>query len=124
MLVSCAYCNGLHNRKDVCKKKVKKSYKKESTYISKFRNTKAWQRKRNEVKKRDKMLCQYCLLNHKYTFQNLEVHHIEAISINWNKRLDEYNLITLCSNCHKMAESKEIKASLLKEIAEKNVHTF
>jgi len=124
MLVSCSYCMGAHIRGVTCAKNKKPSRKKEITYISKFRNTKAWQKKRNEIKKRDKLLCQYCLLDHRYTFSNLEVHHIEAISANWNKRLDEFNLITLCTNCHKMAEKKEIKEELLKEIASKNVYTF
>ena len=123
MLVSCIYCNNLHKRNVTCKKKTK-AKKKEPTYISKFRNTKAWQKKRNEIKKRDKLLCQYCLQNHKYTFINLEVHHIEAISANWEKRLNDLNLITLCSSCHKMAEKMEIKKDLLQRIAIKNASTF
>jgi 5-methylcytosine-specific restriction enzyme A len=123
MLVSCIYCNNLHNRNVICKKKTK-AKKKDPTYISKFRNTKAWQKKRNEIKKRDKLLCQYCLQDHKYTFINLEVHHIEAISENWEKRLNDLNLITLCSSCHKMAEKMEIKRDLLQRIAIKNASTF
>lgn len=124
MLVSCSYCAGLHHRKEVCSKRIKKKRKKEPTYISRFRNSKAWQRKRLEVKKRDKMLCQYCLLKGKLTFDNLEIHHIEPISINWDRRLDEYNLITLCTNCHKIAERKEIKEEQLFDIARNNVYTM
>lgn len=29
-----------------------------------------------------------------------EIHHIEPIETNWNKRLDYDNLIALCSDCH------------------------
>ena len=29
-----------------------------------------------------------------------EIHHIEPITENWNKRLDYDNLIALCSDCH------------------------
>lgn len=123
MLVSCMYCNNLHNRSEICNKKTKPK-KKEPTYISKFRNTKAWQKKRNEIKKRDKLLCQYCLQDHKYTFINLEVHHIDPISLNWNKRLEATNLITLCSSCHKMAEKMDIKKDLLERIALKNEYTM
>lgn len=124
MLVSCSYCMGQHNRGVTCPKKIKPSRKKEPTYISRFRNTKAWQRKRLEIKSRDKYLCQHCLLNGLFTFDKLEVHHIIAISKDWDKRLDEYNLITLCTNCHKQAEKNEIKQEYLLNIARKNVYTM
>ena len=49
-------------------------------------------------------------------FQKLEVHHIDAISNNWNSRLDSNNLITLCSSCHKSAENGNIQNTLLKNL--------
>lgn len=120
MLVSCSYCNGQHTRGHACQNRPKNnSRKKEETYISKFRSTRIWQKKRDEIKKLDKFLCQYCLLENRYVFQKLEVHHIWPISQKWNKRLDNNNLITLCSACHKMADNEEIKRAVLLEIAQK-----
>lgn len=119
MLVSCSYCNGLHNRGIKCQNKPKQnSRKKEETYISRFRSSNLWKRKREEIKTRDKFLCQVCLLDKKYIYNNLEVHHITPISSNWQKRLENENLITLCVHCHKKAEIGEIgKRELLKIVA-------
>ena len=124
MLVSCSYCNGLHARGFTCPSRPKNNRaKKEETNISRFRSLRVWQKKRSEIKTRDKFLCQACLLDGKYTFKKLEVHHIYSISEKWNKRLDNKNLITLCTACHKMAENGEIKRAVLLEIA-KNADAF
>lgn len=115
MLVSCSYCNMFHKRGETCTKKpVKNSRKKETNEITKFRSSRLWQKKRHEIKIRDKFLCQNCLKNGLYQFNKLEVHHISPISISWNKRLKNNNLITLCSTCHKMADNKDISMSMLK----------
>lgn len=121
MFVSCSHCNGLHKRGHICANRPKsKRKKKEENYITRFRSSKAWQKKREEIKQRDKLLCQNCLKDGKYTFQKLEVHHIRPISENWEKRLENGNLITLCSACHKMADSGYIKRSeLFKMIRQK-----
>ena len=125
MLVSCSYCNGLHERGKRCQNKpTNNSRKKEETYISRFRSSNSWKKKREEIKARDKFLCQVCLLDKKYIFQKLEVHHIDPISEKWNKRLENGNLITLCVHCHKRAELGEIGKRLLFKIAENNAYTF
>lgn len=119
MLVSCSYCSGHHKRGEVCRLRPKnKSSRKEDNYINRFRNTGVWKRKRLEIKERDKFLCQYCLINGKYTFNKLEVHHIEKISKAWHKRLDNSNLITLCVPCHKMADLGDIKQNILIPLVE------
>jgi 5-methylcytosine-specific restriction enzyme A len=122
MLVSCSYCGGQHQRGQTCQKKP--SRKKEANYITRFRSGRHWKKKREEIKTRDKFLCQNCLKNGKYTFEKLEVHHIRPISKAWHKRLENTNLITLCSGCHKMAEYLEINPSDLMKIAEKNADAF
>jgi 5-methylcytosine-specific restriction endonuclease McrA len=59
-----------------------------------------------------------CLIGNKYVYQKLEVHHITPIVKNWQKRLEDSNLITLCVPCHKKAELGEIgKRDLLKIVA-------
>ena len=52
-------------------------------------------------------------LNHK----NLEVHHIVPLAEDFNKRLDNENLICLCQFHHKMAEHGEILREELTELA-------
>lgn len=112
MLKSCSYCGRIHDSKHQCSSKPKRdNYK--ITYIDKFRWTKVWQRKREEIKTRDKYLCQVCLrklynTQTQYNYIDLEVHHIVPIKANWDRRLDDDNLITLCSYHHKMADSNSI----------------
>jgi 5-methylcytosine-specific restriction enzyme A len=116
MLISCIYCNRLHKRGETCQAKPKDNRQKEPNNITRFRSTKLWQKKRLEIKERDKFLCQYCLKNGKYQFNKLEVHHITPISKNWYKRLKNSNLITLCCPCHKMADLEEISARELRAL--------
>ena len=118
MLVTCSYCSGHHKRGEKCSfRPTKKGGQKEDNYINRFRSTAAWKKKRLEIKNRDLFLCQYCLKNGRYTFNKLEVHHINKISKYWNKRLDNENLITLCIACHKMADLGHIDKKVLIYIA-------
>jgi predicted HNH restriction endonuclease len=50
----------------------------------------------------------------------LEVHHIESLDAAWHLRLDDENLITVCDDCHELAERGEIAAADLREIAKTN----
>lgn len=127
MMVSCAYCGGLHTRGQVCAKRPKKAGGlKEPNYITRFRSSKAWQLKRGEIKTRDLYLCQNCLKNGKYVFSGLSVHHIRPISKAWDLRLENGNLITLCNACHSMAELGNLSAKSLGEMIKqaKNADAF
>lgn len=68
--------------------------------FNQFYWTKAWKDKRDYILCRDNHLCQDCLRNKKITVAT-DVHHIIKLRIAWDKRLDDDNLISLCSNCHK-----------------------
>ena len=60
MLKSCKYCGRKHDSKYICPKKpIRKRFNK--TDKDKFRNTQAWQKKREDIKERDKGLCQVCI---------------------------------------------------------------
>lgn len=123
MLVSCKYCGTTHKRGYKCPNRPTYNYyKKEYNEVRKFRSSRIWQKKREEIKKRDKFLCQNCLSNGILNFKKLEVHHIDSISTNWNSRLDENNLITLCSSCHKIAEIGEIKKTFLQDLIKNKVN--
>jgi predicted HNH restriction endonuclease len=52
-------------------------------------------------------------------FKNIEVHHITSIQEDYNRRLDNDNLISLCGYHHKMAEKGQIpKEELFKIVRE------
>ncbi len=111
MKASCAYCGRIHEKSYDCgrkPKRVKKRYEKES-----FRSTALWQRKAEEIKTRDRYLCQICFRNLYHTTnrlnsKDLSVHHAKPLKEAYELRLDNENLLTLCENHHKMADSGKI----------------
>ena len=124
--VTCQHC-GIVPRGHICphRKSRQKSGDRQS---DKFRNTKIWQRKRDEIKVRDRHLCQLCIRNLHNTinflnFKNIEVHHITSIQEDYNRRLDNDNLISLCSYHHKMADKglipKQELYNIVREIESK-----
>lgn len=119
MLKSCAYCGRIHDSKIECGKKPTKNRK--NTIVDKFRGTKAWKNKREEIKQRDKYVCQICIRGlhnpiRQYETEYLSVHHAIPIETNFDKRLDNSNLITLCSKHHEEAEKGLIKYNEVKMI--------
>ena len=111
MLKSCSYCGKIHDSKYICSAKPKR--RKAITEADKFRWTSIWQRKREEIKKRDLYLCQICIRElyntvTKYNTEELSVHHNIPINVEYNKRLDNSNLLTVCDYHHKMCDRGEI----------------
>lgn len=121
MYKTCSVCGSIHEIDKVCKKPYK--YKKNSK-SDKFRSSYEWKVKRDEIKKRDKYLCQACINGYEstiflYNYKDLQVHHIIPIEEDYSKRLDSMNLITLCTIHHKNAEQGIIKRDeLIKLIKE------
>ncbi len=118
MLKTCSRC-GIVPEDHICPyKPVRKSHY-GNTNVEEFRNSRIWKNKRTEIKKRDYSLCQVCIREkyntiNKYNYNKLEVHHIIPLSEDYSKRLDNDNLITLCSYHHKMADDDLIPRSELK----------
>lgn len=86
------------------------------THISKFRSTKMWQDVRSQAVQRDMCLCRVCLDEGRYNGKDIQVHHIVPMAVDWNKRIDLDNLITLCPAHHELAECGEIPAERLRRI--------
>ena len=113
MLKTCSHC-GVVDASHVCSyRKPRYKDKDKNSNSNKFRTTIAWKKKSIEIKERDKYLCRVCINNlyntiNVYNYNKLEVHHIVPIQEDYNKRLDNDNLITLCSYHHHMAELGEI----------------
>jgi 5-methylcytosine-specific restriction enzyme A len=117
LLKSCIYCSNYHQRGEDCPRKPVRI--KEATSISKFRSGARWRKKSLEIRTLDLYLCQHCKSVGIYNFMNLEVHHIIPIAKDWNKRLENENLITLCSQCHTLAEDGDISTDKLYQLIKK-----
>lgn len=69
----------------------------------KFYKSRAWIKKRKEIIERDNNECQDCKRKG-YAIvgqlTKLDIHHIRFLETNWNLRLKNDNLITLCVECH------------------------
>lgn len=89
--------------------------------IVRFRNSPKWRKKRQKIKARDNYLCQICIrelyrTNRKYSHENLQVHHAIPINSSEELKLDDGNLITLCSMHHAMCDKGTISYSEVKKI--------
>lgn len=127
MLKSCQYCGRIHDSKFICPQKPKR--KKYDTEQTSFRSGGAWRRKSENIRKRDRFLCQICIRNKygtvkQYNAENLGVHHITPIAEDYGARLDNDNLITLCERHHNMAEHGEIPAEELRNIAKEQNNQY
>lgn len=122
MLRSCPHCGRYHDsRYDCGKKPVRKKTK--YTKADYFRRSREWTNKAIEIKQRDNYLCQICIRNryntlHQYNYSNLSVHHAVPVNQDWGKRMDDNNLLTVCSYHHQMCESGEIPAAEVLSIIE------
>ena len=122
MLVTCSRC-GIVPRGHKC---PYRTYKKKAydTEADRFRISRRWTNKSIEIRQRDRYLCRVCEANlyntiQQFNYNELDVHHIEKLSDNFDKRLDNDNLITLCRYHHKMADDGKIPKKVLYELIKK-----
>ena len=71
-----------------------------------FYNSKSWHALRNQKWCDCDGLCEICK-KRGIIREAREIHHIEPITENWNKRLDYDNLIALCSDCHNAIHNRQ-----------------
>lgn len=90
-----SYCD--KHKNDTAKRYDKMRYKTRVDYM-KFYNTKDWKQARLQQLTRQP-LCEMCLLNG-ITTQATVVHHIKDTKTNWDDRLTESNLESICKPCH------------------------
>ena len=120
MLKTCSKCMKVVSEDHICPYKKLRNNKRDSK-ADKFRKTKAWTNKSLEIRTRDKYLCVVCMNNlyhtiNTFNYDKLEVHHITPIHEDYDKRLDNNNLITLCNYHHKLAECGDIPREELLEM--------
>lgn len=125
MKKACPYCNQLHEINYACSKRPQWQRNKAANAIVKFRNSKQWQYKRAYIRMRDRNMCRLCAIGYGNKpiayVSEVSVHHIVPLSVDFGKRLDDDNLICLCSYHHELAESGKISTILLKKIAKSEV---
>lgn len=129
MLKSCSYCGRIHDSKCVCKQKGEKVKERQSQRtlnnkkVYDFHRSQKWKEKSITIRERDNYCCQVCVRglhnpDRQYETDNISVHHIVPIAEDWDNRLDDSNLISLCSKHHEMAERGEINRKELLRIVE------
>ena len=119
MLKACSRCGKIHKYGE-CKvpaREYKPYTRKSATNITRFRSSRTWQRKRLEILERDQHLCKLCLYKGVINNEALEIHHIIALKDNEELKLEDSNLVTLCSRCHNLVEDDKSYISLLKSLA-------
>lgn len=127
MKKACSKCGKIHDRKYICVIKGTAQERAESLAYS-FRNKQVWKRKSYEIRDRDMHLCQVCLRGHYntrkiYNSADLSVHHIVSLASDYERRLDNSNLITLCRYHHELAELGRIPVQeLLSIAADQEIH--
>ncbi len=119
MYKTCSKCGGIHPIGTPCPKAAKSCKKYKGGKERELRNTYKWHKKSEAVREEAQHLCEVCKAEGVYTYDSLEVHHIEKIKDNEALLLDDDNLICLCVNHHKQADKGKIKAEYLKELVKR-----
>lgn len=129
MLRSCPYCGRIHDGKYICPQKQQKiedrqSYRSKSNQkIYNFHRSQDWKNKSIEIRQRDSYCCQVCIRGlhepiRKYETDDISVHHIVPIAEDWDRKMDNDILVSLCRRHHEMADTGEISREELMRIAE------
>ena len=109
----CPKCGKIHKSSYQCN--VGKIYRRVDE--DKLRNKYAWAKKSEEIRERASYLCEVCRDLGRYTYENLEVHHIEKLREQPNLLLEDDNLICLCVEHHKEADRGELSKDYLRNLA-------
>ena len=117
MYRSCSKCGKIHDTTYKCNAGIKRDYSKYDYEEAKLRNTYEWHTKAEQIKADSNYLCAICLTKGIYNYNDLEVHHITKLKEDKTKLLDNYNLICLCRNCHKLADNNMIDKDKLLSLA-------
>ena len=117
MYKSCSRCGRVHDTRINCP--IKRQYIK--TDEKALRNKYVWAKKSLDVREKANYLCEVCRDQNTFTYNDLEVHHIEKLKERPDLLLDDNNLICLCVTHHKQADSGELDKDYLKRLANKRI---
>lgn len=114
---ACSRCGKIHPKGYVCK--VEKKHYKYSYKESRMRSKSAWTEKSKQIREDANYLCEACKDKGIYNYRNLEVHHILKLRDRPDLLLDNYNLICLCKDCHRLADAGIVSVDYLQELAKR-----
>ena len=132
MLKSCQYCGRIHDDQMVCDPKKKAQEKRwqnrKVTRALQFRRSNLWTDKSIHIRQRDKYMCLCCkalMLGTivQYNTRDLSVHHITPIEEDYDQRLSDDNLITVCGMHHEMCESGEITRDQQRDLVLRSINS-
>ena len=114
MFKACSRCGKIHDSRFKCN--VGKVYT--GGEERKLRSSYDWTKKSKEIRESAQYLCEVCRDKGIYTYEGLEVHHIDKVKDNKDKFLDDNNLIVLCVKHHKDADAGRLDKDYLRKLAE------
>lgn len=107
----------MHGATEICPMKPKRKSKKKHGVQTKIRQTNGYRKLRSDIKARDRFLCRHCYFERdRLTTENLQVHHIIPIAEDPALAFEEENLVTLCEECHELAEAGIIPRKKQREL--------
>ena len=115
------YCTVCHSIHDGRCQRPRQWERRRNSDADLFRNTQVWRRMAALILERDYHCCRMCAKAGIINSRELSVHHIIPIAADYDKRLDDDNLITLCRYHHEQAERGAIKARELREIVAQGI---
>jgi hypothetical protein len=115
---ACSKCGRIHPYNHRCYK-GESGIRRKNTSANNFRKTTDWKKKSEEIRIDSKYLCSVCLDHNIYNYNRLEVHHITPLEEDITRALDNYNLICLCNEHHRLAEEGNIDKEYLYKLASK-----
>ena len=113
MYKSCSKCGKIHSANYKCQ--IGRIYAGGSE--RQLRSQYAWTKKSEEIRERANYLCEVCRDQNIYTYNNLEVHHIEKVKDLPSLLLDNDNLICLCQEHHTLADDGKLDKEYLRMLA-------
>ncbi len=128
MLKSCHYCGRVHDGRYICPEKQRRLKERQAKRternrkVYEFHRSEAWTSKSLDIRERDRFCCQVCARGlyepeRQCETDEISVHHIIPVAEDWERRLDDDILVTLCRRHHEMAEKGQIKRGELLRVA-------
>ncbi len=114
MFKACSRCGKIHDSRFKCN--VGKVYT--GGEERKLRSSYDWTKKSKAIRESAQYLCEVCRDNGIYTYEGLEVHHIDKVKDNKDKLLEDNNLVVLCVEHHKQADAGKLDKDYLRKLAE------
>ena len=114
MLKVCSKCGRVHDTNYKCKSKALPLTNEQA-----LRSTYKWARKSEDIRERSFHLCEVCKYLGKARAEAVEVHHIVKIKHDPTLLLEDGNLITLCVEHHKEADSGKLDPDFLRYLVSK-----